>query len=73
MFAHCLRTLEEFLRHPRATLADVAVSVGVSARTGDSYVRLLQDIGILERTGARKAGTWLVAKRMVAGGSGDKI
>lgn len=72
VFAHCLRTLEEFLRHPRATLAEVAVSVGVSARTVDSYVRLLQDIGILERTGARKAGSWLVTKRMVVGGSKDQ-
>ncbi|MBQ9345411.1 MAG: ATP-dependent DNA helicase RecG [Kiritimatiellae bacterium] len=72
VFAHCLRTLEEFLRHPRATLAEVAVSVGVSARTVDSYVRLLQDIGILERSGARKAGSWLVTKRMVVGGSRDQ-
>lgn len=72
VFAHCLRTLEEFLRRPRATLAEVAVSVGVSARTVDSYVRLLQDIGILERTGARKAGSWLVTKRMVVDGSKDQ-
>ena len=72
VFVHCLRTLEEFLRRPRATLAEVAVSVGVSARTVDSYVRLLQDIGILERTGARKAGSWLVTKRMVVSGSKDQ-
>ncbi len=70
VFAHCVRTLEGFLRSPRATLDDVSVRVGVSARTVDSYVRLLQGIGILERTGGRKAGSWIV-RPMMAGGGGD--
>ena len=54
--------LEELLKNPQLTSAELSIVINKSKRTVERYVKALQEKGYIERVGANKTGYWKVMK-----------
>ena len=54
--------LEELLKNPQLTSAELSIVINKSKRTVERYVKVLQEKGFIERVGANKTGYWKVVK-----------
>ena len=54
--------LEELLKNPQLTSAELSIVINKSKRTVERYVKTLQEKGYIERVGANKTGYWKVVK-----------
>ena len=54
--------LEELLKTPQLTSAELSIVINKSKRTVERYVKTLQEKGYIERVGANKTGYWKVVK-----------
>ena len=52
--------LEELLKNPQLTSAELSIVINKSKRTVERYVKALQEKGYIERVGANKTGYWKV-------------
>lgn len=55
-----IRTFELIKQNPSATVAQLAVEEGVSDRTIKAHIALLKKEGLIERTGGKTKGMWIV-------------
>lgn len=49
-------------RKPSITVSEIAVSMGVSAKTAEQAIKSLKEKGIIQREGAKKNGNWVILK-----------
>ena len=49
-------------RDPSVTVAEIAISMGVSAKTAERTIKSLKEKGVLAREGAKKNGKWIILK-----------
>lgn len=54
------KILDLMLEDPSITAAQLAYSIGITKRPIESNIRKLKALGLVERTGARRNGQWIV-------------
>ena len=60
------KVLAAIARNPEATAITLAEQLGSSERTVRRYLRQLQEQGLLERSGSRKTGIWVIREDHVS-------
>jgi ATP-dependent DNA helicase RecG len=54
------RIMDLMSKNPSITTQKIADEIAIDRRNVESHVRILKKIGLIERTGARKNGRWVV-------------
>ncbi len=49
--------------NPHVTAEMISEAVGITKRRVESNIKRLRTLGVVERVGSRKSGSWIVNKR----------